>query len=134
MDFYYLQMAVNNKTWILVWDVWPLGGLTTKMKVCRHIWIEKGKFLFNKIFRNFDISEKKSAGFSCLFTFFQKNCKIKIIFTTFWELHNCLFKFAICLHFWNKLIYVVILNCKQLVNICSQLYDSQNVVKIIMIL
>ena len=91
---------------------------------------KKWKFLFNKFFWNFHISEKKSADFSCLFTFFQKNCKIILIFPTFWELHNCKFKLAICLHFWNQLIYVVILKCKQFVNFCSQLCNSQNVEKL----
>ena len=83
---------------------------------------------------NFDVSDKKSADFSCLFTFFQKNCKIILIFPTFWELHNCKFMLAICLHFWNQLIYVVILKCKQFINFCSQLCNSQNVGKIKMIL
>ena len=95
---------------------------------------KNGKFLFNNFFWNFHISVKKSADFSCLFTFFQKNCKIILIFPTFWELHNCKFKLAICLHFWNQLIYVVILKCKQFINFCSQLCNSQNVGKIKMIL
>ena len=109
-----------------------IGLLTTKMKVCCHIWIKNGKFLFNKFFWNFHISEKKSADFSCLFTFFQKNCKIILIFSTFWELHNCQFKLAICLHFWNQLIYVLIQKSKQITNSSCQLCNSQNVVKNIM--
>ena len=67
-----------------------------------------------------------------MFTFFQKNCKIKIILTSFWELHNCLFKFAICLHFWNKLIYVLIQKSKQMTNSSCQICNSQNVVQSIM--
>ena len=102
------------------------------MKVCCHIWMTNGKILFNKIFRYCDISDKKSADFSCLFTFFQKNCKSIIFCTIFWELHNCQFWIAICLYFWNQLIYVVIQKCKQMTNSSCQLYNSHNAVKNIM--
>ena len=66
--------------------------------------------------------------------FFQKNCKTIIFFTTFWELHNCHFWIAICLHFWNQLIYVLIQKCKQKTNSRCQLCNSQNLVKNIMVL
>ena len=111
-----------------------MGGWTTKTKVCSNIRIKNAKTLFNKFFWNFDISDKKSADFSCLFTFFQKNCKSIIFFTTFWELHNCHFWIAICLHFWNQLIYVLIQKCKQKTDSRCQLCNSQNLVKNIMAL
>ena len=76
-----------------------IGLLTTKMKVCCHIWIKNGKFLFNKFFWNFHISEKKSADFSCLFTYFPKNVNFEMIYTTFRESHHGLKKICICLHF-----------------------------------
>ena len=102
------------------------------MKVGFDITIKNDKIFFNKLFWNFDVSEKKSADFSCLFTFFQKNCESKIFFTTFWELHNWQFWIAICLHFWNQLIYVLIQKSKQITNSSCQLCNSQNVVKNIM--
>ena len=132
MNFFRKGIKVNNKTWVLVWGFWLLGGWTTKTKVWSDIWIKNAKTLFNKIFQNFDVSDKKSADFSCLFTFFQKNCKSKIFFTTFWELHNWQFWIAICLHFWNQLIYVLIQKSKQMTNSSCQLCNSQNVVKSIM--
>ena len=127
-----LDVVLNNKTWILVWGFWLLGGWTTKTKVWSNIWIKNAKNLFNKNFQNFDVSDKKSADFSCLFTFFQKNCESKIFLTTFWELHNWQFWIAICLHFWNQLIYVLIQKSKQITNSSCQLCNSQNVVKSIM--
>ena len=62
----------------------------------------KNKKRQNFLLRNFlkfDVSEKKSADFSCLFTFFLKKCKFKNIFTTIREMHNRLKKIVICLHF-----------------------------------
>ena len=59
-----------------------LGGWTIKMKVCFDMTIKNDKIFFNIIFQNFDVSEKKSADFSCLFTFFRKICKFKQIDTT----------------------------------------------------
>ena len=72
------------------------------------------KFCLTNFFEIFT-SQKKSQLISavCLH-FFKKNCKSIIFFTTFWELHNCHFSIAICLHFWNQLIYVVIQKCKQM--------------------
>ena len=67
-----------------------------------------------------------------MFTFFQKNCKSIIFFTTLWELHIWQFWIAICLHFWNQLIYVLIQKSKQITNWSCQLCNSQNVVKNIM--
>ena len=64
--------------------------------------------------------------------FFKKNCESKIFLTTFWELHNWQFWIAICLHFWNQLIYVLIQKSKQITNSSCQLCNSQNVVKNIM--
>ena len=55
-----------------------LGGWTTKTKVCFDITMEKYKIFVNNFFWNFDTSEKKSADFSCLFTFFTKNENFKI--------------------------------------------------------
>ena len=93
-------ILVNNKIWVLLLDLWMLGGWTTKTKVLSVMRIKNAKTLLNKIFWNFDISDKKSADFSCLFTFFQKNRKSIIFFTTFWELHNCQFWKATRFHFW----------------------------------
>ena len=67
-----LDKLANNKTWVLAWEFWLLGGWTTKIKVWSDIKIKNAKTLMNKIFWNFDVSDKKSADFSCLFTFFQK--------------------------------------------------------------
>ena len=124
-----LRYTVNNKTWALVWHSWLLGGGTTKTMVWFDIRIKDAKTLFNKFFWNFDIPDKKSADFSCLFTFFQKNCKSILFFTIFWELYNCHFWIAIYLHFWNQLIYVLIQKSKQITNWSCQLCNSQNVVK-----
>ena len=55
-----------------------LGGLTIKMKVCFDITIKNDKIFLNIIFQNFDVSVKKSADFSCLFTFLSKNESFKI--------------------------------------------------------
>ena len=99
--------GLNNKTWVLVWHSLLLGGGTTKTMVWFDIRIKDAKTLFNKIFWNFDISDKKSADFSCLFTFFKKNCKPIKLFTIFWELHSWQLELVICLHFWNLLIYVL---------------------------
>ena len=52
-----------------------LGAWTTKVKVCFDIRIKNDKIFSNNFFTNFDVSEKKSADFSCLFTFFQKDYK-----------------------------------------------------------
>ena len=109
-----------------------MGGWTAKTKVFSDIRLRNAKTLFNIIFWNSDISDKKSADFSCLFTFFQKDCKSIILFTIFLELHNCQFWIAVCLHFWNQLIYVLIQKCKQMTNSRCQLCNSQNVVKNIM--
>ena len=124
--------GLNNKTWVLVWHSLLLGGGTTKTMVWFDIRIKDAKTLFNKIFWNFDISDKKSADFSCLFTFFKKNCKSIKLFTIHWELHNCQFWIAVCLHFWNQLIYVLIQKSKQMTKSTFQLCNSQNVVRNIM--
>ena len=55
-----------------------LGVWTTKVKVCFDIRIKNDKIFLNNFFTNFDVSEKKSADFSCLFTFFTKNENFKI--------------------------------------------------------
>ena len=83
----------------LTLNFWLLGGWTTKIKVCLKLKLKNAKTSFKWFFWNFEISVKKSADFSCLFTFFQKYCKFMIISSTFWELHNCQLKLAICLHF-----------------------------------
>ena len=67
-------ILVNNKIWVLLLDLWMLGGWTTKTKVWSDMRIKNAKTLLNNFFWNFDISDKKSADFSCLFIFFQKNC------------------------------------------------------------
>ena len=57
----------------------------------------------NFLYRNFSKfwrTRKKSADFSCLFTFFLRKCKVKNIFVINWEIHICLKKIVICLHFW----------------------------------
>ena len=109
-----------------------LCGWICKMKVCLNMSATIAKTFFNETFQNFHFWGKKSADFSCLFTFFQKNWKSKIFLTTFWELHNWQFWIAICLHFWNQLIYVLIQKSKQITNSSCQLCNSQNVVKSIM--
>ena len=82
-------------------EIFTLGWWTAKIKVCFDITIKNDKIFVNTLFWNFDISEKKSADFSCLFTFFQKIYKFKNIYGTISELHNCLIKYTICLHFCN---------------------------------
>ena len=96
--------------------------------------MENYKIFVNNFFWNFDISEKKSADFSCLFTFFTKNENFKITFITNWELHNCQFWIAICLYFWNQLIYVVIQKCKQITFFFKQICISQFMTKIFLTL
>ena len=59
-----------------------LGGWTTETKVCFDITMENYKIFVNNFFVNFDILEKKSADFSCLFTFFTKNEIFKITLVT----------------------------------------------------
>ena len=126
--------GVNNKTWALAWHSWLLVGGTTKTMVWFDIRIKDAKTLFNKFFWNFDISDKKSADFSCLFTFFKKNCKSIKLFNIYWELHSWQLELVICLHFWNQLIYVLIQKCKQKTNSRCQLCNSQNLCKNIMVL
>ena len=120
--------GVNNKTWVLVWHSLLLGGGTTKTMVWFDIRIKDAKTLFNKIFWNFDISDKKSADFSCLFTFFKKNCKPIKLFTIFWELHSWQLELVICLHFWNLLIYVLIQKWKRVAFQNWQLCNSHYIV------
>ena len=72
-----------------------LGAWTTKIKVCFDITIENYKIFVNNFLWNFDISEKKSADFSCLFTFFQKICKFKNIYGTISELPTSQVKYDI---------------------------------------
>ena len=48
---------------------------------------------------NFEFSFKKSAAFSCLFTFFQMRKENWQLFTTFWEFHMFWQKSDICLNF-----------------------------------
>ena len=129
MNFFRKGIKVNNKTWVLAWELWLLGGWTTKTKVWSDMRVKNAKTLLNKIFWNFDISDKKSADFSCLFTFFKKNCKIIILFTIFLELHSWQLELVICLHFWNLLIYVLIQKWKPVAFQNWQLCNSQNIVQ-----
>ena len=123
-----MYMGDNNITWILVLEFWLSGGWTTKTKVWSYMRIKNAKTLFNKSFWNFDISDKKSADFSCLFTFFKKNCKSIKLFTIFWELHSWQLELVICLHFWNLLIYVLIQKWKLVAFQNWQLCNSQYIV------
>ena len=94
-----MRMLISNLGSKLTFSLWLLGVSTTQIKVCLELRLKNAKTLFLWIFWNFEISDKKSADFGCLFTFFQKYCKFMIISSTFWELHNCQLKLAICLHF-----------------------------------
>ena len=71
------QLADNNNKLVLarldfLWYL-AIRWLSTKIKVCFKIKMEDCTTFLNTIFPNFDVSEKKSADFSCLFTFFFKN-------------------------------------------------------------
>ena len=96
------QMADNNNKLALArWDFLgylAIRWLSTKIKVCFEIRIKNDIIFVNTLFWNFDISEKKSADFSCLFTFFTKNENFKISSITNWEFHNCLIKILFCLN------------------------------------
>ena len=70
----------------------------TKSKVCFDIRIKNDKIFFNKLFWNFDISDKKSADFSCLFTFFQMKTKLWLDPTTFWQFLKFWQKLDVCLY------------------------------------
>ena len=94
----------------LTLNFWLLGGWTIKIKVCLKLKLKNAKTSFKWFFWNFEISVKKSADFSCLFTFFQKYCKFMIISSTFWELHNCQLKLAICLHWFDWAFYNIFKN------------------------
>ena len=65
-------------------------------------WHHNKKFqnFHKKLFWKFDVSVKKSADFSCLFTFFLKNVNSKKINAINCEIHNYWKKIVICLHFW----------------------------------
>ena len=59
---------------------------------------KKWQNLKNKLFWKFDVSVKKSADFSCLFTFFLKNVNSKKINAINCEIHN----------YWKKMLFVYI--------------------------
>ena len=99
--FFHFNFTADRTVDISKMRYFTLGWWTAKTKVCFDITIKNEKIFVNKLFWNFDVSEKKSADFSCLFTFFQKIYKFKNIYGTISELHNCLIKYAICLHFCN---------------------------------
>ena len=98
-DFFHFNFTADNKQWISGLSYFTLGWWTAKTKVCFDITIKSDKIFVNALFWNFDVSEKKSADFSCLFTFFQKIYKFKNDYGTIWELHTCRIKYDICLHF-----------------------------------
>ena len=67
------QLADNNNKLVLarldfLWYL-AIRWLSTKIKVCFKIKMEDCTTFLNTNFPNFDVSEKKSADFSCLFTF-----------------------------------------------------------------
>ena len=72
----------------------------TKSKACYVEILTNCTFFVYMTYPNSKFSFKNSADFSCLFTFFQKNCKSIIFFTALWELHNWQLELVICLHFW----------------------------------
>ena len=98
-DFFHFNFTADNKQWISGMRYFILGWWTAKTKVCFDIKIKSDKIFVNALFWNFDVSEKKSADFSCLFTFFQKKYRFSFIFVVYWELPNNLYKFHICIHF-----------------------------------
>ena len=97
--FFHFNFTADRTVDISKMRYFTLGWWTAKTKVCFDITIKNRKFFVNKLFWNFDVSEKKSADFSCLFTFFQKIYKFKNIYGTISELHTCQVKYDICLHF-----------------------------------
>ena len=94
-----MRVLISNLGSKLTLSLWLLGVSTTQIKVCLELRLKNAKTSFIWIFWNFEISDKKSADFSCLFTFFQKCYKFMMISTTFWELYNCQLELATCLHF-----------------------------------
>ena len=92
-------MLISNLDSKLTLNFCLLGVWTTQINACLELRLKNAKTLFIWIFWNFEISDKKSADFSCLFTFFQKYCKFMMITRTFWELHNYQQELATCLHF-----------------------------------
>ena len=100
-DFFHFNFTADNKQWISGLRYFTLGWWTAKTKVCFDITIKSDKIFVNALFWNFDITGKKSADFSCLFTFFQKIYKFKNNYGTIWELHTFQIKYDICLHFCN---------------------------------
>ena len=81
-------LAIISVMWM---DLQDNGMFRHQRKICQNF--------FNEIFWKFNFWEKKSADFSCLFTFFLTKCKFKKIYTTIWEIPNFLKKIVICLHF-----------------------------------
>ena len=78
--------GVNNKTWALVRHSWLLGGGTTKTMVWFYIRIKDAKTLFNKIFLNFDISDKKLYGQRKFYCRILKYTTKFLNFLNFWKI------------------------------------------------
>ena len=68
-------------------------------KVCFVEILTNCKFFVYMTYPNSKFSIKKSADFSCLFTFFWMKIKFCLNFTTFWEWHKFWQKWDVCLHF-----------------------------------
>ena len=71
----------------------------TNSKVCYVGILTNGTFFVYMTYPNFEFSFKKSADFSCLFTFFQTRKKNWQLFTTFWEFHMFWQKSDVCSNF-----------------------------------
>ena len=71
----------------------------TNSKVCYVGILTNGTFFVYMTYPNFEFSFKKSADFSCLFTFFQTRKENWQLFTTFWEFHMFWQKSDVCLNF-----------------------------------
>ena len=76
-----------------------MGYWTSKNEVCLDITIKNDNIFSKKLFWNFDVSEKKSADFSCLFTFFQNKNFSLVDLTMFWGFHKFCQNSDVCLHF-----------------------------------
>ena len=84
----------------------------TNSKVCYVGILTNGTFFVYMTYPNFEFSFKKSADFSCLFTFFQMKTKLWLNLTTFIEFHK----------FWQKCNVVYIF--KLIIKSTNELWDK----------
>ena len=99
-NFFHFNLTTNSRRWIS--GKWAISNWVKGLKRLRYVLISGHKMTKFSLILFFDIltSQEKSQLISavCLH-FFQKNYKITFIFVIYWELHNNLHKFHVCLHF-----------------------------------